>query len=349
MTRSPIYLQDVAAVASLKLPWQGLKGKKVLITGASGFLGSFLVDVLMARNTERGDGISVAALARSKERLKSRFAEYLGNEAFRIIARDISAPFGEPLDFNYIVHAASNTHPNLYAADPVGTITANAFGTHNLLSGCTRALEKFGLLSTVEIYGENMRDAASFGEDYCGYINCNTLRAGYPESKRLAEALCQAFIKEKGYNVSIARLARVYGPSRADDSKAAAQFLRNAVRGEDIVLKSKGDQVFSYIYYADAVSALLHVLFFGENGEAYNAANDDAGISLFDLASLAAKIAGTRVIRAQADETEKAGASPVTRAVMSVEKLKALGWRQQTSMEEGTRKTINILREFSRQ
>lgn len=94
-----------------------------------------------------------------------------------------------------------------------------------------------------------------FDEDYCGFINCNTLRAGYPESKRCGEALCQAYIRQKGLDIVIPRLTRSYGPTMLmSDSKAVSQFIKKGLAGEDIVLKSKGNQYYSYTYVADAVS-----------------------------------------------------------------------------------------------
>jgi len=337
------YLEDLLINSDFNFPWESLNGKKILITGGSGLIGEFLVDVLMQRNMLHGDNIKVCVLARNEEKIKNKFGEYLSNPNFSYLIHDISYPLLNN-DYDYIIHAASNTHPVSYANDPIGTITTNIIGTYNLLKNCKNDLKKFILLSSVEIYGQNRGDVDKFDENYCGYIDCNTLRAGYPESKRLSEALCQAYIKQKGFDITIARLARVYGPTDKSDSKASAQFIRNGINSEDIVLKSKGDQVFSYIYYADAINGLLHVLFYGKSGEAYNISNDDNGISLFDFATTVANCAGTKVIRDIPNETEQKGFSVVTKAIMDVEKLKQLGWKQQNSMENGISKTIKKLK-----
>ena len=123
----------------------------------------------------------------------------------------------------------------------------------------------------VYIYGENKGDTDKFDESYLGYINCNTSRAGYPESKRLCEALCQSYISQYDMDIVIGRLSRVYGPTMADDdSKALAQFMRNALNNEDIVLKSEGNQLYSYLYVSDVVSAMLFLINYGKSGEAYN-------------------------------------------------------------------------------
>lgn len=343
MEKNTYYNCDLCSNAIYDFPWESLKGKKVLITGGSGLIGSFMVDVFMKRNIDYDNNIDVCVLARNEDKIKKKFGDYLDNKNFSYIIHDITKPLYN-LDYDYIIHAASNTHPVSYANDPIGTITTNVLGTYNLLSNCSDRLKKFILLSSVEIYGQNKNDVSKFDENYCGYIDCNTLRAGYPESKRLSEALCQAYIKDKNYDICIARLARVYGPTDDSDSKASAQFIRNAINGENIVLKSKGDQIYSYIYYADAINGLLYVLFYGKSGEAYNVANDDDGISLLNFANTVANCSNLKVIQDLPNETELKGFSVVTKATMDVSKLKQLGWHQQNSIDEGIAKTIKILK-----
>ena len=163
---------------------------------------------------------------------------------------------------DYCIHLASSTHPVQYATDPIGTITANIIGTRNLLEfASSHGCKRFAFASSNEIYGENRGDTELFKEDYCGYIDCNTMRAGYPESKRCGEALCQAYIRQKNMDIVIPRLTRSYGPTLlSSDTKALTQFLHKGLAGEDIVLKSEGTQYYSYTYVADAVSGLLTVL-----------------------------------------------------------------------------------------
>lgn len=241
------------------------------------------------------------------------------------------------------MHGASNTHPIAYASDPIGTITTNVFGTYNLLSSAKAGLKKFILLSSVEIYGENNREIEQFKEDDFGYINCNSVRAGYPESKRISESLCQAFIENKKIDSSIVRLCRVYGPSEDTDSKASAQFIRNGLKKEDIVLKSKGNQQYSYIYLSDAASAIFYIMFYGKNGEAYNVADEASNITLHEFADLVAKVCDTKVIFDLPKETEIKGFSVVTKALINPQKLKKLGWYATTSIEQGIHKTLEIL------
>lgn len=338
-----LYLQDVQAVAQLPLPWETLAGRSILISGATGMIGSFLVDVLM----EKKLGVTVYALGRSEEKAKTRFARWWEDEYFRFVSCDINKEITlDVQQVDYVFHAASNTHPVAYATDPIGTITTNIIGTDNLLSfAANHGTKRVLFASSVEVYGENRGDVEAFSEDYCGYLNCNTLRAGYPESKRAGEALCQAYIRQKGLDVVIPRLARTYGPTMLmSDTKALSQFIKKGIAGEDIVLKSAGTQLFSYTYVADAVSGVLYCLFYGTNGEAYNISDAVSDITLRDLAGIIANCVGKKVVFEIPDATEQAGYSTATKAIMTGDKIKELGWQAAFTMEEGLSRTLKILK-----
>lgn len=338
-----LYLRDIRTVAGMELPWEQLRGRSFLISGATGMIGSFLIDVLM----EKDLGITVYALGRNEEKARARFARWWGSDAFRFVECDINSGIPVEENVDYVFHAASNTHPVAYATDPIGTITTNIIGTDNLLRfAAEHGARRMLFASSVEVYGENRGDVEDFAEDYCGYLNCNTLRAGYPESKRCGEALCQAYIKQKGLDVVIPRLARTYGPTMLmSDTKALSQFLKKGIAGEDIVLKSEGTQLFSYTYVADAVSAVLYCLLLGKCGECYNVADSASDIRLRDLAAIIARAAGRKVVFDLPDETERAGYSTATKAVMNSEKLRALGWRAMYTMQTGLERTLRILKE----
>lgn len=200
-------------------------------------------------------------------------------------------------------------------------------------------------MSSVEVYGSSNYPEDDFDERYCGHIDCNTLRAGYPESKRVCEALCQAYLEKYRIPVVIARPCRIYGPTMGmSDSKAIGQFFRNVLAGENIVLKSAGNQVFSYAYMADVVSAILYILLKGTDGEAYNIADQNSIISLGELAKLIATSNGRDVCFDLPDATEKKGFSGAQRGVLRSEKLESLGWKPRTNIENGIQKTITILK-----
>ena len=343
-----LYMEDVRYVADLDLPWEKLKNRRVMLSGASGMIGSFLTDVLMQRNC-KGDNITVYALGRSEERVRKRFPEYLDDEHFIFTAYDVRNPFEgkDPETADYVLHLASNTHPLLYSTDPIGTVATNIIGLQNLLEfAVKRETKRFAFASSNEIYGENRGDVEFFDEKYCGYIDCNTLRAGYPESKRCGEALCQAYKSQMGLDVVIPRFTRSYGPTmRRDDTKAVSQFIRKAVDDEDIVLKSAGTQKYSYTYTGDAVSGLLTVLLGGESGEAYNIADEASDIMLRDLASIIAEAVGRKVVFELPDAIEAAGYSTATKARLDGSRLKALGWHPRYDIKKGMERTIRILKQ----
>lgn len=347
MLHHPLYEADIEKILEANLPWNKLKQKHVLIAGATGMVGTVLVDALMRCNAKYGTGMQVTVLSRSEEKAKARLDDWWEHEAFRYIQGDVCASLSTGERYDYLIQAASNTHPLAYSGDPVGTMTANLFGTYQLLryAAETKA-ERFLFVSSVEIYGQNRGDAVRFEEGYCGYIDCNTLRAGYPESKRAAEALCQAFAAQYGLPVLIARLARVYGPTmRWDDSKASSQFIRKAVCDEDIVLKSAGQQIYSYCYAADAVEALLTILTKGTPGEAYNVADMSGDCTLREMASYLAEFAGRRVVYATPSVQEAAGYSKADKALLDGRKLEKLGWRARVDIRAGLARTLRVLRE----
>ena len=130
-----IYEREIKRIAEGDLPWEKLEGKSILISGATGMIGKCLVDVLMARNVNatREKKIRVAALSRNEERAKERFASYMGTEDFVYRSCDVNREIPECGQVDYVIHAASNTHPVQYAGDPIGTIASNVTGTKNLL------------------------------------------------------------------------------------------------------------------------------------------------------------------------------------------------------------------------
>ena len=217
-----------------------------------------------------------------------------------------------------IIPLASNTHPLAYSQFPIETIEINVKGAEHALEKALIDGATVLYPSTVEVYG-NAR-----GED---------------------EALCQSYITEEGVKVKLVRLSRVFGPTMLmSDSKASSQFIIKALKGEDIVLKSKGEQLFSYTYVADAVSAMLHVLIHGEDGVPYNIANKDCDVRLKDFARLCAEWAKKDVVFDLPSETEQKGFSIAMRAILDNQRLLAIGWQPGYDMKTAISRTLDILK-----
>lgn len=321
-------LQDIERIAELPYRWELLNNKTIMISGGTGFIGTFISNVLRYRNEKYNSNTKVVSLSRRGGE-SDRTVEYL--------KADITAPIPYDGPVDYILHLASNTHPKQYGEDPVGTITTNVLGCDNLLKIAVDKGARFLLASSVEIYGQGTE--APMNEKYCGYIDCNTARAGYNEAKRTCEALSQSYKQKYGIEIVIARLSRVVGADRKADTKAMSQFMDKALAGEDIILKSKGNQLFSYCYVADAASGIFKVLFDGVNGEAYNISDENEGITLGGYAEFMAELAGRKVVYQIEDD---ASASRASFALLDISKIRSIGWEPLYTVSEGLRRTYRI-------
>ena len=346
LTDNPLYVEDITTIISAVSDIRQLRDKTLLVSGATGMIGKLLVDVIMYMNKHESLNCRIIALGRNEANAVKRFGGSFDDPLFTFVKCDINDSVDIPdTDIDYYIHAASNTHPVAYAEDPIGTIMTNILGTYNLLDSAVKHhAKRFVFLSTVEVYGENRGDAELFDENYCGFINCNTVRAGYPESKRAGEALCQSFRKKYGIEVVIPRLPRSFGPSMLmSDSKATAQFIKKALNKENIVLKSDGKQQYSFGYSADAVSGVLTCLFSGADGEAYNIADEKCNLTLGGFAELSAECAGTHVTYDVPDKKEAEGFSNSIKAMLDGTKLHELGWHAHFYGKDAISRRIKIL------
>lgn len=335
----PIYAQEMARLFDLPLPWEKLDGATVLITGATGMIGSAIVDALRTRNARFGANIRILALCRSRASFDRRFP---GAQDVQPLIQDAVQPLAWDAPIDHIIHTAGNAHPLSFSTQPVQTLMDSVISTRNLLEYLR--LQGHGRLlytSSGEIYGENPAVTDGYAEDSFGRIDPTNPRSCYPEGKRAAETLCAAYHAQYGVDSVIARLCYVYGsPINPANSRADAQFLRCAASGEDIILKSEGLQQRSYCYLPDAVYGVFTLLLLGESAQAYNIAGEIASIRGY--AQTLADCAGVSLRFDLPPETERRGYSLVTRAVQRSEKLRALGWTPAYPLKDGLTNTLKI-------
>ena len=339
----PLYIQDLDNILQTR-NINLLRDKSILITGATGLLGVCLIDALMRLN-ERGGNVAIYAVGRNREKAYDRLGIYFRHPCFHFLEQDVQTELPRQLCVDYIIPGASNTHPLAYSRYPIETMLINLKGAEHSFNKASECGATVLYPSTVEVYG-NARKEDVFTEDYTGRLNLSTARACYTESKRACEAMCQSYIAEKGVDVKIVRLSRIFGPSMLmSDSKASSQFIKKAIANEDIILKSAGNQFFSYTYVADAVAAMLHIMINGESGQAYNISNDDCNVHLKDFAGICAEYKNKSVIFDLPSESEAKGYSIATQAILDNTKLKDTGFRPAYNFKDAVERTITILRD----
>lgn len=321
------------------LPLEKLRGCNILIAGATGLIGSAVVELLMPLAPALD--FHVYAAGRNVERASRRFGKYLPDSRFHFLEYDVEKALEHDADFQYIIHAASNASPNFFANAPVEVIMSNILGTKNLLDyGRRHGMRRFLYVSSGEVYGDG--DVDKWVESDSGYVDSMAQRSCYPSSKRAAETLCVAFAHEYAMEAVVVRPCHTFGPHFTEsDSRAYAQFVRKARAHEDIVLKSAGEQYRSWLYVKDCASAILTVLLKGENCEAYNVADENCCLTIRELAESIARIGGVKVVFDLPSDAERRGFSVIHRATFSTKKLRSLGWQPQYSLQEALRETVD--------
>lgn len=323
-----------------------LSGTVVLITGATGMIGSCVTDLLMKANELFGLNCHVIATGRSKERLEKRFGAYLDNDLFTGLSCDVMAPLGYTGRIDYIIHAASNADPANFAKCPVDTMLANITGTYNLLEYSRKnAVKRFLFVSSGEFYGSSENIPDGFRETDLGKLDYSNSRICYPEGKRSAEALCKCYEKQYDTDTVIVRPCHIFGPTMtSSDSRAVSQFFRNAAASLDIVLNSPGNIERSQCYVADAATGILTVLINGDKGEAYNISDMNLVMTIRKFAAAVAEAAGRKLIFNNPSDEQIYEPIKEKRQVLVNSKLLGIGWNIPES--DKIQETVDILKEM---
>jgi UDP-glucuronate decarboxylase len=344
--RNRIIEEDLARITSTSLNWAEFAGRTVLISGANGFLPAYMVETLLHLN-EQGlfAPAKVIALVRNREKAEARFAHYRGRDDLEFRVQDVCEPAGVDGPVDYVIHAASQASPKYYGIDPVGTLSANVLGTHNLLKlAREKRARGFLFFSSGEVYGAVESSRIPMKEDAYGILDPTDVRSCYGESKRVGETMCVSWAHQYQVPARIVRPFHTYGPGmRLDDGRVFADFVSDIVNNRDIMMKSDGAAVRAFCYLADAVAGFFTVLLKGKVGQAYNVGNDRAEVSIRDLAQILVGLFPEKRLRViQQSGAEPAGylKSPVTRTCPDISKARLLGWEPTTPVEEGFRRTI---------
>ncbi len=326
--------------------YESLAGKRILITGATGLIGFNLVQFLLK---DTGDGIQkpqVTVLVRNREKAERLFE---GLECLSILEGSIRDKILITEKQDYIIHGASITDSKAFVETPVDVIDTAYASTKNLLDYAVETgAESFIYLSSMEVYGAPEREDRIF-ENSSNNIDTMKVRGSYPESKRICESLCCSYYHQNDVSAKVIRLTQTFGTGVDEsDTRVFAEFARSVRDGKDIILKTKGETKRQYLYTADAVSAILTVMLKGENGEAYNAANEGSFCSIYEMAHVFADASGGKTgVVIKEEDPVRSGFAPLLKMNLATDKLQSLGWSPRYKMAEMVERLCRSFSELS--
>lgn len=314
-----------------------LKKSVIMITGASGMIGSVLAANLMELDEELSLGINLLLVIRNKNKLDKSLNKYVDSGKVRLLVGDVTdSGFIDSIAeyADHVIHAASITVSKAMVEKPVEVIMTNLLGTKNILEYAKRINSKSVVyLSSMEAYGFTTEDVV-LDENNIRYLNPLALRSSYPESKRMAENLCIAYSSEYNVPVKIIRLAQTFGKGvKENDTRVFAEFARCAKNNEDITLMTDGASKRMYLDTSDAAAAIITVMLKGKNGEAYNAANKYTYCSIAEMAQLVAEKVADNKIRVCFHKNDNIFQFPPPhKFFLDTSKIEGLGWAAENDL-----------------
>lgn len=344
-----VYLQEDLAKLSNELERQQFGGRTILITGSTGLIGSLCVKAIAQYNTSHANPIMAIAMARSAEKVCDVFSDELTEgtlDKVQFIYQDICEPIPNDLYCDYIIHTANSTASKFFMTNPVEVIDSIYTGTKRILDFAVKKHVKgIVYLSSMEVFGW-VDSEERICEEQLGYLDIHNIRSCYSEGKRLAELLCTSYANEYQLPVRIARLAQTFGAGvLKTENRVFAQFARSAIRGEDIILHTKGQSVGNYCYTADVIRALFLLLTEGKHGEAYTIVNEETTRTIAEMAQMVAQrfSDGKSKVIFDIPEGNQFGYAPDTKMRLSSEKIGGLGWKATVNLEEMYRRMLPSL------
>ncbi|SBS74341.1 NAD(P)-dependent oxidoreductase [uncultured Microbacterium sp.] len=343
------YAEDLRAAFASIPDARALFNTRVLVTGATGMICSSVVDLLLFMNRELSANITVYLAGRSEQDAADRFQSFSpapGELVFVPYDATSSEQVALATDIDYVIHGASNANPAMYLKLPVETMLANIVGLSAMFDlARASSVRRLLYISSSEVYGQK-EGMNPYAENDFGYLDILNQRAGYPSSKRAGESLCVAYGMEYGIDSVIVRPGHIYGPSiRSSDNRVSAEVTRRAVAGDDVILRSRGDQLRSYCYSLDCASAILTVLLRGERDNAYNISNPHSICTVRELAEAVARAASVNVRFDIPESAESGTHNLMVNSSLASEKLEALGWTPVFDLERGVDRMMAVLKD----
>ncbi len=349
-TKDRVLFDDLLWCTEKIVKMPQLKDTTILITGATGLVGSLIVKAILLTNYLYKTHINVIALVRDIQKSRMVFDGYYEEDTLRICCADLCNDFMIEGYIDYMIHTASVTASKLFVNQPVETIDLTYRGTSNVLKLCRcKNIKAIVYLSSMEVYGKVSLEKEFIHEDDLGYIDILNVRSSYSEGKRIAECMCASYHREYGVNVKIARLAQTFGAGISlKENRVFAQFANSVINGEDIVLHTTGESYGNYCYIREAIWGILLVLLEGSAGEAYSVVNDKLCVQIRDMANMVADNFGNGNVKVVYDIPNDAmsyGYAPEVKMHLSGDKLKKLGWRAEVDLIEAYSRMIASLKE----
>lgn len=344
---SRIVQEDVQSILSHVGPrCHALSGKRLLVTGGTGFIGSYLLETLAYLNDRvLAEPCALSVVTRDIGRVANRLPQLRQRHDFTFIESDIRKFRSASGSWDYVIHGAASADARVFLEDPSEIMDIIAEGTKVVLNEAASGVESFLFISSGAVYGQQPCEYARLPEDYLGGPDLRHWRSCYGEAKRYAEMLCQASSEKRKLPVTIARVFAVLGPYQETHSTSAViDFIRQALRGDTITIKDSGETERSYCYVADAVSGLLTLLLQPSPGEVFNVGSDMESVSFTELAHRVSRCLGKDVKVV----VEGSSASGVlgSRYAPDVARLHAkVGFRPTTGLDEALTRTISWMKE----
>lgn len=348
--RNKIFENDMIEIDNSFDGIKDLRGKTILITGATGMLASYFTAFLFWLNEKHNYNIDVIVFVRNKSKFQNMFESFNYYPYCKVFENNSMDCSRLNCNIDYVIHAASIANPKFYSTNPVDVMVPNIIGTYNLLEFSKINMNNDGaflFFSSGDIYGKPINNDI-ISESNVGSIDPLDIHSCYGESKRAGETLCMSYFKQYNVPVKIARICHTYAPTvdLKNDPRVFSSFVNNVLNDNDIVMNSDGSGIRAFLYITDAILAFLIILIKGKSGEAYNVSNCNQKYTILELAKHIVDISSNKKLKVIRKEREIGDTYIENMCQVGVDsvpsdiKLRKLGWEPKISIDEGFKRVI---------